>query len=72
MGEPHFWPLAALAYGHHAGKAVAENDHNVQASTAGYKTVDETVPHVLKIIDIATRDGQGGQFWNFDGEKNPW
>jgi hypothetical protein len=36
------------------------------------KSADDTAPHVLKVVDNATREGQGGRFMNWDGTGIPW
>ncbi|EIN06098.1 NAD(P)-binding protein [Punctularia strigosozonata HHB-11173 SS5] len=37
-----------------------------------FKTADDTAAFLLKVIDNATRENEGGQFLNYDGAKNPW
>ncbi|EIN06063.1 NAD(P)-binding protein [Punctularia strigosozonata HHB-11173 SS5] len=38
----------------------------------GFKSADECATQLLSVIDRATRDEEGGQFVNFDGERRPW
>ncbi|EIN06074.1 NAD(P)-binding protein [Punctularia strigosozonata HHB-11173 SS5] len=49
-----------------------EHEPALGASLSEFKTVDETAPMLLKVIDNATQESAGGQFLNFDGAKNPW
>jgi hypothetical protein len=37
---------------------------------AGLKTVEDTVTHLLKLFDSATRETES--FMNFDGSTHPW
>ncbi|EIN06061.1 NAD(P)-binding protein [Punctularia strigosozonata HHB-11173 SS5] len=48
----------------------AERDEGVRSRK--FKTVDDTAALLLKVIDRATQENEGGQFMSFDGTKIPW
>ncbi|EIN06082.1 NAD(P)-binding protein [Punctularia strigosozonata HHB-11173 SS5] len=64
------FPICPGAVETDMAKFSAERDEAVRSMQ--FKTVDDTAALLLKVIDNATRENEGGQFLNFDGAKNPW
>ncbi|KII92800.1 hypothetical protein PLICRDRAFT_134710 [Plicaturopsis crispa FD-325 SS-3] len=55
-----------------AAPALAEAEGFEGASKFSWQTVDESVARLLKIIDNATRENEGGQFVNHTGGRHGW
>jgi hypothetical protein len=67
--------LARSAHSSLAVRALLESDETLRAVATGpyaVKSVEDAVVHVLKVVDNATREGQGGRFMNWDETVNPW
>jgi hypothetical protein len=45
--------------------------HGMKAEGHG-DPVEERAPALLKLIDNASREGEGGQFVKYDGTRMPW
>ena len=54
------------------GRESIRRNRKTIGDTFPVKTVDETAPQLLRVIDNATRESEGGQFMNFDGKKNAY
>ena len=35
-------------------------------------TIDESCNGMVKLIDMATKESNGGRFWNYDGGQETW
>jgi hypothetical protein len=46
-------------------RALVNGPHALQSA-------DDVTIHLLKLVDNATREDQGGRFMNWDGAVNPW
>jgi hypothetical protein len=67
--------IARIAHTCFAAREILEKNENIRALATGplaQKSVDDTAAYVLKVVDDATREGQGGRFMNWDGAGIPW